>query len=307
VVSGPLGRRAELGSGNRSRRNPISTHLRDATQNGGPSTVNNVSKPFYFGSYLAATVLAALLTIGLLIAGEGKIEEAHLPFAIVSSLIAIYAFVVLAILIYKMWKALPAGVARTTPGKAVGFLFIPLFNFYWWFPALWGWAQDWNSYAAKSEGKLPRISEGLPLSIAVFGAIGGSIGTIAAFAGAPWLGMVLAGPNYVLIPIFIFQVCNLLNNAPAVPDEPVPGGSPALQQAGTRSLGVASLVLGILSIPLPYLGLVCGIVAIVLARKQRKVFCEPLSMAGLITGIIGTVFWGLAVVVVVLITALSLA
>jgi hypothetical protein len=32
VVSGPLGRRAELGLGNRSRRNPISTHFRDATK-----------------------------------------------------------------------------------------------------------------------------------------------------------------------------------------------------------------------------------------------------------------------------------
>lgn len=265
--------------------------------------MNTVSKPFYFGSYLAATLLAAPFTIGPLIAGEGKVEEEHLPFTIVGGLIGIYAFVVLAILIYKMWKAIPPTVARTTPGKAVGFLFIPVFNLYWWFPALWGWSQDWNSYAVKSEGKLARMSEGLPLSIAVFAAIGGSIGMIVAFAGVPWLGTVLAAPNYVLIPIFIFQVCSLLNTAPAVPDQGIFGAPPVPQQMGKRSLGVASLVLGILSIVLPYLGLICGIVAIVLAQKQRRAFREPLSMAGLITGIIGTVIWGLTVTV--LIVALS--
>lgn len=267
--------------------------------------MKNVSKPFYFGSYLAATLLAAPFTIGPLIGGEGTIEEEHLPFVIVGSLISMYAFVVLAILIYRMWKAIPAATARTTPGKAVGFLFIPVFNLYWWFPALWGWSQDWNSYAANSEGRIRPSSEGLALSIAVFSAIGGSIGTIAGFAGAPWLGTVLAAPNYVLIPVFIFQVCTVLNNAPAVANEAVVGSPPAPQHTGTSSLGVASLVLGIVSIFLPYLGLLCGIVAIVLAKKQRKVFREPLSMAGLITGIIGTVFWGLTVVI--LIVALSVA
>jgi len=269
--------------------------------------MNNVSKRFYFGSYLAATLLAAPFTIGPLIAGEGTIEEEHLPFTIVGSVIGIYAFVVLAILIYKMWKAIPQAVARTTAGKAVGFLFIPVFNLYWWFQALWGWSQDWNCYAAKSEGKLPRMSEALPLSIAVFSAIGGSIGAIAAFAGAPWLGIVLAAPNYVLIPIFIFQVCNLLNNAPTVVDAAAVGGSSAPQPTGKCSLGVASLVLGIVSIFLPYLGLICGIVAIVLAKKQRRVFREPLSMAGLITGIIGTVLWGVTTILVILIIALSFA
>ena len=43
---------------------------------------------------------------------------------------------------YKCWKALPVGFARLTPGKAVGYLFIPFFNFYWSFPSFYGLAQD---------------------------------------------------------------------------------------------------------------------------------------------------------------------
>jgi uncharacterized paraquat-inducible protein A len=56
---------------------------------------------------------------------------------------------------------------------------------------------------------------------------------------------------------------------------------------------VASLVLGILSIAIPYLGLIVGIVAIVLSAKQRKIRPDSYSTAGLITGIVGTVLWSL--------------
>ena len=279
--------------------------------------MNRVSKPFYFGTYLAAIVVSVPLTIGSLMAGEGTIEEEHLPFVAAAGLIRLYAFVLFAILIYKMWKAIPQTVARTTAGKAVGFLFIPVFNLYWWFQAVWGWSQDWNSYAAESEGKVPRMSEGLALSIAIFNAIS-SIGIIGSFAGVPWLGTVLGAPNWVLVPIFIFKVCTILNNAPAAPQEALAAAPATPQEVGNRSLGVATLVLGILSILLllphlwvvcrlllPCLGVVCGIVAIVLAKKQRKVLREGLALAGLITGIIGIVLWGLAVVL--LIVTISLA
>jgi hypothetical protein len=273
--------------------------------------MNKVSKPFYFGSYLVATLLAIPFTVGPLMAGGGEIKEKYLPFFVMGTLITFYAFVVWAVLIHKMWKAIPQSAARTTPGKAVGYLFIPVFNLYWWFQAVWGWSQDWNSYvrssfrSVESEGKLVRVSEALPLWIAVFSAIGGTIGTIAGFAGALWIGTLLAAPNMALVPIFIFQVCDVLNSAPVAADREMAGGSPAPGQTGKRSLGIASIILGILSIFLPYIGLICGITAIVLARKQRRIFCEATSMIGLITGIIGTSLWALTVVVLMI--ALSAA
>lgn len=46
---------------------------------------------------------------------------------------AVAAIVFWAILHYQLWKAVPPQYAATTPGKAVGFLFIPFFNFYWAF------------------------------------------------------------------------------------------------------------------------------------------------------------------------------
>jgi len=259
-----------------------------------------VSKPLYFGTYLAAMLIGVLFsTVGTLVQMEDGADEA-LPFFFVATPFGVYAFVVFCTLIYKMWKAVPASVARTTPGKAVGFLFIPLFNMYWIFPALWGWSRDWNSYAANAEVKLQPISETLSLVIAVVWVVSSVFGTIASFTGEPGVGLALSAPNYVLIPILIFTVCDRLNAAPL---QPVLHTNP--HDAGPPLYGSTSLVLGILSILVPYLGLVLGIVAIVLAKKQRRTFRESLSMAGLVTGIVGVVLWGLLILAIIFMVAIG--
>jgi len=58
--------------------------------------------------------------------------------------ITVPAIVLSCIVHYKCWKAVPKEIARTTPGKAVGFLFVPFFNFYWAFVSYQGLAEDLN-------------------------------------------------------------------------------------------------------------------------------------------------------------------
>lgn len=48
-------------------------------------------------------------------------------------------------ILHKLWSLIPADKARTTPGKAVGFLFIPLFNFIWIFVAFYCLARALNA------------------------------------------------------------------------------------------------------------------------------------------------------------------
>lgn len=57
------------------------------------------------------------------------------------------------VLLYKLWSVVQDGQAATTPGKAVGFLFIPFFNFYWIFQAFWGLAKDLNRYIKQHFGE----------------------------------------------------------------------------------------------------------------------------------------------------------
>ena len=49
-----------------------------------------------------------------------------------------------ALLLYQVWKVIPPDIARTTPGKAVGFSFIPFFGLYWIFVAYKGLSEDMN-------------------------------------------------------------------------------------------------------------------------------------------------------------------
>jgi hypothetical protein len=66
------------------------------------------------------------------------------------------------ILHYRCWKAIPVDIARTSPGAAVGLLFVPFFNFYWYFVSYAGLAED----CAKALGSR-RSSRGLGITLGI--------------------------------------------------------------------------------------------------------------------------------------------
>jgi hypothetical protein len=78
-------------------------------------------------------------------------------------LIAIAAGVLGLIFVYKAWALIQDGNPRTSPGKAIGFLFIPFFSIYWMFPAYYGLAQDLNKYAQERGIEARPASEGMML------------------------------------------------------------------------------------------------------------------------------------------------
>ncbi|MEM7660012.1 MAG: serine/threonine-protein kinase [Bacteroidota bacterium] len=72
-------------------------------------------------------------------------------------------------LLHKGWQSVQDRGAYTTPGKAIGFLFIPLFNLYWIFVTFRQLAVEMNQYARDRQigtGKL--VSEGMAISICIF-------------------------------------------------------------------------------------------------------------------------------------------
>ena len=69
-------------------------------------------------------------------------------------------------LLYQLWKLIPADIARTTPGKAVGFCFIPFFNFYWIFVAFKGLGEDMNK-TLQSRGIQYQVNEDLGLATTI--------------------------------------------------------------------------------------------------------------------------------------------
>ena len=124
-----------------------------------------ISKPFYMTTLIGSLVVFVAAFVGaMFFAASG---EAGANFAMVLVLAGfaslLMGFVIWLTLIHRLWSTIEQGNVRTTPGKAVGFLFIPFFNLYWIFIAHWGLARDWNRIMASYPdlARAPRISAGV--------------------------------------------------------------------------------------------------------------------------------------------------
>jgi hypothetical protein len=159
-----------------------------------------LSKGFYLGSILGGLGLGGLLIIiGIVAASEDP--GAGLAFMCFGCLPMIYGAVVVCVLIYKLWAAIQDGRPRTTPGKAVGFLFIPFYNFYWGFQAYWGWTQDFNRYVGERNIPAPRMPEGLALTICIL-----ILATM-----IPFVGSFIVPVHLVLYIVFFNSAINGVN------------------------------------------------------------------------------------------------
>jgi hypothetical protein len=65
--------------------------------------------------------------------------------------------------IYRMWDSINDGKSRMTPGKAIGFMFIPFFSIYWIFKVWGGFPTDYNEYVKRYnlQNKVPQIDGSL--------------------------------------------------------------------------------------------------------------------------------------------------
>lgn len=86
---------------------------------------------------------------------------------VLAALSGITAIVVHFILLYRFWRLIQDGKARTTPAKALWFFAIPIFNFYWWYVAYVGLAEDMNRYCVERNIPAPRIHEGQAVALYV--------------------------------------------------------------------------------------------------------------------------------------------
>ena len=82
--------------------------------------------------------ISLFFTLWWIFAVAGIVLCATIVGIIVGVPILIAAAVFYFIMLYRLWQTVQDGRARTTPGKAIGFLFIPFFNIYWQFVAIWG-------------------------------------------------------------------------------------------------------------------------------------------------------------------------
>ncbi len=63
---------------------------------------------------------------------------------------------------YRMWDVINDGKSRMTPGKAIGYLFIPVYAIYWMFQ-VWSFPADYNAYVNRYhlQNKVPPLDNNL--------------------------------------------------------------------------------------------------------------------------------------------------
>jgi hypothetical protein len=182
--------------------------------------LQRLSKAFFLGSYLGGTIVTFIagwvLWCYFWIDYDWTYYDSYYydleehswgfiwPFLLVIP-IAIYVFVVVSVFIYKAWASIQDGHVRTGPCKALGFLFIPLFNLYWIFQAFWGFAVDFNKYVARNNiSGAPRLPEGLVLAYCIL-----YVASI-----IPFVGIALGIANFIIGAILISKVCDAVNALP---------------------------------------------------------------------------------------------
>jgi hypothetical protein len=95
-----------------------------------------MSKGFHIGGYFAGFAVGIVFMVAagvtyLVLVKPNPSDGPPLAlfgYMALAGLPMLFSLVVLFMFIYRMWASIEDGQARMTPGKAVGFCFIPLFN-----------------------------------------------------------------------------------------------------------------------------------------------------------------------------------
>lgn len=143
-----------------SEQNPYQAPGESAGRAAGPYTADQLRSNFslylilFLGGLGGIIVGAVVAGVGAAMAqrGDGTPIVAMIGgLLLVIGLAALVAGMVFGmILLYRAWAIIQPHGARTTPGKAVGFLFIPFFNFYWMFVAYRGLLLDFTALGARA-------------------------------------------------------------------------------------------------------------------------------------------------------------
>lgn len=169
--------------------------------------MKKVSKGLYLGMIIIFSALGVVFTFVALPMVYDDPEGA-LGLIFLALLLTVVGGIFFLILLHKAWKNIQDGYARTTPGKAVGYLFIPLYSFYWFFQAFRGFAQDYNSYLNRHSIQAPQLSVGLYTSFGVLVLCGIILSRI------PGISVVYSIVDFIIVILIANNLCDAINNLP---------------------------------------------------------------------------------------------
>jgi predicted Zn finger-like uncharacterized protein len=123
---------------------------------------NALSKIVFVYGWMAVRIIAGILGAAGFAMAIKKGEHSTLITAFAAADVFLIGSVLIELLLfYKMWAAIRDKQVSISPAKAVGFLFIPVFNIYWALLMLTGFAEDYNAFIQRRTIK----AKELPITI----------------------------------------------------------------------------------------------------------------------------------------------
>jgi len=164
------------------------------------------------GPLIVTTVFAGIkfivyvIAMAIILDARGSYyRQDDITFAYVLFILAAIAYIIpFLIFMYRLWSIVPERYRRTTPGMAVGLMFIPLWNVYWVFQLIYGLAVDTRTWLSTT-GYEARIPVGIALAASICSAI--SI--------IPFVSMVSVPALLVLQILFGWLMLRALQRIPA--------------------------------------------------------------------------------------------
>ncbi len=102
-----------------------------------------------FYTIAVCLVLDIILSMVFVAAFLTRHDEVTLGVGAVLAILYLVEIIMMCFFWHAAWRTIQDGNARTTPGKAIGLMFIPLFNLYWAFVLIAGFAKDYNAFCRR--------------------------------------------------------------------------------------------------------------------------------------------------------------
>jgi len=150
--------------------------------------------------------------------GDNAYSTAIRAWGFTSTFASLFVFVILAVSVYTFWKAIQSEKGAISPIAAAGLMFVPVFNLYWFFRAIWGFARAYNRSLQNLKSGLPRLSEKLFAAFTILLFVRWfymALTTVQQFAiGRGWL----LGPySYIItVPMFVLGTAVIYTGCDAV-------------------------------------------------------------------------------------------
>ena len=176
-----------------------------------PSTVGigRISRPRFLGTLTATWGL--YLYFGWIVLGSfseqlqfGDVTSGGLVSVAVMGLLGICGVVVGCIFVHRMWASIQDGHARTSPGKAVGYLFIPIYDLYWIFQVFRGFSKDFNRLIARHSLAIK------PLPVTLFTVFP----VLFLLRAIPVVGLIILCTAYFVFLVLVSKTCDAINAVP---------------------------------------------------------------------------------------------